>query len=71
MQRPHWVQRSASVTVACLRNWSVVRVMIRSGQAATQRPQPEQRTTDRIGGSVGIAEQFRLLPLLKHLLFFA
>lgn len=71
MQRPHRVQRPASVTVARLR-WSVVvRVMIRSGQAATQRPQPEQRVTARIGGSAGIAEQSRLFPLFDHLLFLA
>lgn len=45
--------------------------MIRSGQAATQRPQPEQRLTVMIGGSAGIVEQFRLFPLLHHLLLLA
>lgn len=45
--------------------------MIRSGQAATQRPQPEQRLTVMIGGSAGIVEQFRLFPLLHHQLLLA
>jgi hypothetical protein len=50
--------------------------MIRSGQTATQRPQPEQRLVSMSGAAFGclvvsgIAEQLLLLPLLDYLLFF-
>lgn len=53
MQAPQRVQRSGAVMTACLRWPFTSRVMIRSGQAATQRPQPEQRATAMVGVAFG------------------
>lgn len=71
MQAPQSVHRWGSVIMACLRCFSVSRVMICSGQAATQRPQPEHRLMLMAGtADSDIAKQILLLPFLDHLLFF-
>lgn len=71
-QAPQPVQRSGWVSAACLRWPTVSRVSKWAGQAATQRPQPEQRFVSMTGtgfrDSGDIAEQPRLLPLLALLL---
>lgn len=77
-QAPQRVQCSGWVRTACLRWPEVSRVIRCSGQAATQRPQPEQRAVSMSGNSLGfwgrslgIAKQVLLFPLFGHLLLLA
>lgn len=52
-QAPQRVQRSGELMTACLRCPEVSKVIRRCGQAATQRPQPEQRVVSTIGVAFG------------------
>ena len=70
-QAPQSVHCRGSVMTACLRCFSVSRVMILSGQAATQRPQPEQRSMVMVGITGSGIKQFLLFPFFHHQLLFA